>query len=91
MACDAQTLIATAYAAGYAKLSERDLKAAILASACAGGGGGGGGGAQLVVYTTTDPTTDGKFPTDQTKPAMAYKLDGTGPTFVWNTTTHVWN
>jgi hypothetical protein len=42
MACDAQTLINTAYANGYAKLSERDLEACILASACAAGGGGGG-------------------------------------------------
>lgn len=42
MACDAQTLISTAYANGYAKLSERDLEECIVASACAGGGGGGG-------------------------------------------------
>lgn len=40
MACDAATLIATAYSNGYAKLSDRDLRMATLASACAGGGGG---------------------------------------------------
>lgn len=58
MACDAQSLIDTAYAAGYAALSERELKEAILASACAGGGGGGGGvscgiGAPVAVPTST--------------------------------------
>lgn len=74
-------------------LTEKQLLASAVYLICNGGtgGGGGGGGGQLVIYTTTDPTTDGKFPTDQTQPAVAYKLDGTGPTFVWNTTTHVWN
>lgn len=43
MACDATTLIAAAYANGYAKMSDRDLKMATLASACAGGGGSGAG------------------------------------------------
>jgi hypothetical protein len=43
MACDSQTLINTAYSQGYAKLSDRDLRECIVASACAGGGGGGGG------------------------------------------------
>lgn len=43
MACDATSLLATAYAAGYARLSERDLKAAILASACAGASTPGAG------------------------------------------------
>lgn len=89
MACDAQTLITTAYANGYAKLSERSLKECILAGICAGGGGGGGG--QLVEYTGANPTADGLLPTDQTKPAMAYKRDGTAPTWNWNTVAHVWN
>ncbi len=41
MACDATSLIATAMGNGYAGMSDRDLKMAVLASACAGGGGGG--------------------------------------------------
>ena len=47
MACDAQSLINTAVANGYLALSDRDLKMALLASAC-GGGGGGSGGAGIV-------------------------------------------
>lgn len=50
--CDAQTLVNTAYAAGYSKLSELDLWMSIVASACAGGGGGSGGG---VTCGTIDP------------------------------------
>jgi hypothetical protein len=46
---------------------------------------------QVLVYTTTDPTTDGIFPTDQTKGAIAYKLGGTGSTFYWNTSTLAWD
>lgn len=49
MACDAQSLINTAYAAGYAKLSTRALMEAIVASACAGGGGGGGGTSDFIL------------------------------------------
>jgi hypothetical protein len=45
----------------------------------------------VLVYTTTDPTTDGIFPTDQTKGAIAYKLGGTGSTFYWNTSTLAWD
>lgn len=44
IACDAQSLINAAYSAGYAKLSMRDLKEAILAAACSNSGGGGGSG-----------------------------------------------
>lgn len=42
MACNAQSLIETAVAAGYDKLSDRDLKEALVAAACAGAGGGSG-------------------------------------------------
>lgn len=42
MACDAKSILATAYSNGYAGMSERDLKMATVASACAGGGSGGG-------------------------------------------------
>lgn len=50
----------------------------------------GGGGGQILVYTTTDPTTDGVFPTDVTKPAIAYKNDGNGATFSWSIATGTW-
>lgn len=43
MACDANSLIATAMANGYGGMSDRDLKMALLASACAGGGSSGSG------------------------------------------------
>jgi hypothetical protein len=66
------------------------LRLALLVQIVNAGGTGGGGG-QLVVYTGASPTADGLTPTDQTKAAIAYKIDGTGPTYVWNTTTHVWN
>lgn len=36
--CDAQTLINLAIANGYDKLSDRDLKEALVAAACAGSG-----------------------------------------------------
>lgn len=44
MSCTAQSLINTAYANGYAGLSEADLQACILAAACLAGGGSGTGG-----------------------------------------------
>jgi len=43
-ACDSQTLLDLAYANGYARLSDRQLRECLLAAACAGGGGGGGSG-----------------------------------------------
>lgn len=55
------------------------------------GGGTGGGTIQVLEYTTTDPVADGILPADQTKAAIAYKQDGTGTTFVWNTSALVWN
>lgn len=55
MACDAQSLIDTAYNAGYAALSERDLMECIVASACAGGSGGGTNGGTGV--PTSTPST----------------------------------
>lgn len=77
---------------GYAGLSDRGIKECIVAAACAGGGGGGGGGSgQLKYYTTTDPNTDGILPDDQTKPALAFKADGTGSTYVWDTVGLTWN
>ena len=54
-------------------------------------GSGGGTAAQLYTYTGASPTADAILPTDQTKPALAYKLDGTGPLFGWNTATLAWN
>ena len=41
-------------------------------------------------YTTTDPTTDGVFPYDLTRGAIAYKRDGTGSIFSWDTVGQVW-
>ena len=55
-----------------------------------GGGGGGLGTIQVLVYTTTDPTADGVFPSDQTRGAIAYKQDGAGSIFQWNTATLAW-
>lgn len=56
MSCDATSLMSTAYSNGYAKLSDRDLKMATLASACAGSGGGGGGGNTV---SAADPSGSG--------------------------------
>lgn len=90
MACDAQSLIDLAYANGYAALSDRDLREVIAAEACAGGGGGGVVNGELLFYTASDPNSQGLVPTDQTKPAFAYKKDGTGPSYGWNPTNLDW-
>lgn len=90
MACDAATLLEEARCLqcsipqgmlGFAQLT-------VLCDIAAGGGGGSTG--QVMEYTTTDPTTDGITPTDPNQPAIAYKDDGSLPTFSWNTTTHIW-
>lgn len=53
-------------------------------------GGGLAGGGQLLVYSGASPTADGLVPTNQNQGAIAYKVDGTGPTFSWRTDTHSW-
>lgn len=57
------------------------------------GGGGGSGGTTLVdqvfIYTT-DPNTEGLIPDDPTKPALAYKADGTGSMFTWDPAQQLW-
>lgn len=52
---------------------------------------GGSGVTQTYEYTTTDPTTDGVVPDDQDSAAIAYKQDGTGPIYVWNSVAHTWS
>lgn len=52
---------------------------------------GGGGGGQMMVYTGSDPTSDGLVPNNVNAAAMAYSQDGSGNTYVWNTSTHAWN
>ena len=55
MACDAQSLITAAMANGYAKLSDRGLLEALVASACAGSSSGGvscGAGAPVAAPAT---------------------------------------
>lgn len=37
-----------------------------------------------------NPTTEDLAPSDLERPATAYKADGTGPTYTWNTTSHAW-
>lgn len=55
MPCDAASLINTAYANGYPKLSHLDLLMCIVNAACAGGGGGGGGGVTCGNYAGGQP------------------------------------
>lgn len=87
MACDANTLMAAAAANGYEGLSDRGLKMCILELLCSGGGGGGGGIGAVYHYTGASPTADGIVPTTA---AVAYKIDGTGPTYVWDTANSTW-
>lgn len=87
MACDAQTLIASSYANGYAKMSDRDLKMATLASACAAAGGIGGTG-QLVEYFGVSPTADGLTPPNPNKIALAAKPGDT--TWTWSVANQNW-
>lgn len=82
MACDSQTLIDAAYANGYAKPSDRDLRECILAAACAGGGGGGGSGAVLQDAT-------GGPPPDPTKPAISFPTGGGGIS-EWDVASQTW-
>ncbi len=75
----------------YRCLSEaewRMIELALLQQIVDGGGGGGGGG-QIVAYTTTGPTADGVLPADLNEEAIAVKPGGA--TFIWNSTTHVWD
>lgn len=87
MACDAATLINAAYANGYAKMSDRDLKMATLASACAATGGIGGGG-QIVAYTGDDPNSDGVLPANVNQIALAAKPFST--TYTWSVALQTW-
>jgi len=83
MACDAQSLINTAYANGYAKLSDRDLRECLLAAACAGGGGGGGGSGAVLQDAT------GSAPPDPTKPAISFPTGGGGIS-EWDVASQTW-
>ena len=51
---------------------------------------GGTGSGQITQYFGASPTADGVVPANISSPAISYKFDGTGPTYTWNTTTHVW-
>lgn len=72
---------------GYAGMSDRDLKMATVAAACAAGGGIGGAG-QIVYYTTTDPNTDGVKPANVLAAAIAVKPGST--TYTWSATGQTW-
>ena len=61
------------------------LQEKILMKLNAGGGGGGTG--QLVSYTGAAPVAP---PADPTKDSLAYKQDGTGPFYGWDTLTQTW-
>lgn len=47
------------------------------------------GGDQLKQYDV-DPNLEGILPGNINQPAYAYQRNGAGPTFTWNTTTHIW-
>lgn len=55
----------------------------------AGGGGSGGGSGQIVPYTGADPNSDGVFPADLTKAAIAVKPSGT--TYTWDKDAQTWD
>ena len=82
MSCQAQDLINTAYANGYAKLSDRDLREAIVASACAAGGGGTGGAGIVGVGSPEGVVTaaPGTNYTDSSTGNYWVKLSGVGNT-----------
>lgn len=87
MPCDAQTLINTAVANGYDKLSDRDLKEALVAAACAGGGGGGS--VQIITGSAANPNIAGVIPADPTKAALYYQ-NGGGTLFQWDVPGQTW-
>jgi len=43
-----------------------------------------------VIYESTDPTTEGLTPPDPSLPSEAYKRNGMGTTYVWDTIAHTW-
>lgn len=94
MACDLETIQEEACASGLGKLQNAvPLLQAIAQLLCdiVDGGGSGGANGQVMEYTGTDPTSDGLTPTDPTKPAIAYKEDGSTSTYVWNVALQIWN
>ena len=80
MSCTASSLISTAMAAGYARLSERDLMECIVASACAGGSGGGTNGGTGV------PTA-----TPSTPYALYIQTDSVPPGLIWEYYNGAWH
>lgn len=54
-------------------------------------GGGGTAGGQVMIYRGDDPTSDALIPTDPSKPAEAYKFDGSDATYTWNPDLAAWN
>lgn len=95
MPCDLETIQEEACASGLGKLQNAvpllQAIAQLLCEIVDGGGGGGGANGQVMEYTAADPTTQGLTPTDPTKPAVAYKRDGSSSTYVWNTALGIWN
>lgn len=46
---------------------------------------------QVLLYNGASPTADGIVPPNPDLPALAYKRDGSGPIYGWNTLTLAWN
>lgn len=91
MACTPNELLALARCmCGLSPLDHLAIQTYLLCQLVIGGGVGGGGIGEVLVYTTTDPATDGIFPTDQTQGAIAYKQNGAGSVFYWDTNALAW-
>lgn len=70
--------------------TERQLWAAALYLLCGNQSAASGAG-QILQYSLLRPTAAGLVPPNPNAPAVAYQSSGTGPTYVWNPTTHTWD
>lgn len=83
MALPASSLIVSAIALGYDRLSDRDIQECILLAAQSGGGGGGGSG---LSQGAADPVA---APADPTVSAI-YINTTSGVIFFWNVGAAAW-
>lgn len=89
--CSTSTLIAQACDNGFFQAAQANpaLVQALIIQLLCNISASSGGSTQVFLYTGAAPPVTA--PTDPTKPAISYSQDGSGPIFVWNVASQVWN